>query len=70
MLAIGWKGLRWWEMSPFDGRGLGLKLTFTNKSSLVNIVTTAGEDMEDPQGSASANQRPSCVRSDQSEAGG
>ena len=66
-----WEGLRWWEMSPVDGggRGLGLKLTFTNKSSLVNIVTTAGEDMEDPQGSASANHKLSCVLGDQSEAG-
>ena len=48
-----WKGLwRRWEMSPVDGegRGLGLKLTFTNKSSLVNIVTTAGEGTEDPRG--------------------
>ena len=47
-----WKGSRWWEMSPVDGEGpgLGLKLTFTNKSSLVNIVTTAGEGKEDPKG--------------------
>ena len=39
-------------MSPVDGEGpgLGLKLTFTNKSSLVNIVTTAGEGTEDPRG--------------------
>ena len=27
-----------------------MKLTFTNKSSLVNIVTTAGEDTEVPRG--------------------
>lgn len=41
-------------MSPVDGggRGRGLKLTFTNKSSLVNIVTTAGEDTEVPRGLA------------------